>query len=92
MQHVAHFGSKLQVIFVEEDGEGNATREIPVVLSTRIFSFDAYLELFRQAWEQRNAVRESCGLAPVPLPESYRNAVLGLDSAGDRGVRGEALR
>lgn len=89
MPSVSHFGSKLQVIFVEEDDEGNAVREVPVTLSTRVFSFAAYLELFRQAWEQRNDVRKSCGLPPLPYPEAYRRALLAemaeeKESSGDR--------
>jgi len=75
MARVGHLGSQLQTIFVEQDDEGNVTAEIPVKFSTRVFSFAGYLDLFRQAWEQRNEVRKGCGLEPLPLPDAYELAL-----------------
>lgn len=81
MPSVGHMGTQVQIVFTELDEDGNSQREIPVKLATRVFSFGQYLDLFRQAWEQRNEVRKGVGLPPLPLPEAYEAA----RSAADGG-------
>jgi hypothetical protein len=80
MPSVGHLGSKLEILFVEQDADGNAEQTVPVRLMAKAFSFPAYLELFRQAWEQRNEVRKGLELPPLPLPESYRAAVAAVQA------------
>jgi hypothetical protein len=71
-------GSRLEILFVEQDADGNAAREIPVRLLARALTIEAYIDLFRSAWEQRNEVRKGLEMEPLPLPESYHRAVAAL--------------
>lgn len=89
MSTVAHLGSQLQTIFVEQDDDGNAEREIPVRLLARSLSVAAYLDLFRQVWEQRNEVRKGLELPPLPLPPAYRAAIAAVqaEAAPTNGAR-----
>ena len=85
MPSVGHLGSQLQTIFVEQDDDGNAVAEIPVKLATRVFSFAAWLDLFRDAWQQRNEVRTGCGLEALPLPDAYEMALAHVRAEKEHG-------
>ena len=84
MATVGHLGTQIRILFVEQDEEGNARQEIPITLSTRVFSFVEYLDLFRQAWEQRNEIRKGLELSSLPLPDAYQLALASVRAEAEK--------